>query len=298
MPFFSIIIATLNAEKTIHRCLASLVKQHFRSFEILIVDGGSTDRTLEYIASFGSLPIYVTSEPDSGLYDALNKGILTTSGQWINILGADDELLPSALDTVKAAITRYPADIYAGFARLIDNQQQKTMRVDVCDFRTLVGAIPFCHNAMFASRHAYEVVGLYDLSYKIVADAHWVHRAIRAGMRFHTIERPLVHFYAGGVSANPEQVLSESYSLIQENFPCLSVEEAQQLLFISKGWNDGAELDNLLGRHPEEAELAHAARAAKDYAPHCAQRRMERKSAPIELWKKIIRTIRGTVEKW
>lgn len=58
------------------------------------------------------------------------------------------------------------------------------MRVDVCDFRTLVGAIPLCHNAMFASRHAYEVVGLYDLSYKIVADAHWVHRAIRAGMRF------------------------------------------------------------------------------------------------------------------
>lgn len=266
----------------------SLLNQQTDDLEIRIVDGGSSDSTLQRIMEFTSLPITVTSEPDNGLYDALNKGIQTTSGHWINILGADDELLPGSLDTVRKAVKRYPADIYAGFAQIVGNGPDRLMIVDKCDFRTLTGNIPFCHNAMFASRQAYELVGLYDISYRVAADAQWIHRAIRAGMRFQTIEMPLVRFYPGGISGNPELTMPECYRLIQENFPCLTEAEAKSLLFISKGWEDGSGLEEILARHPEEKELARAARAARDYAPYCAQRRLEQEiQHQASFWKRL-----------
>lgn len=292
-PFFSILIATYNAENTIRRCLKSLAKQKMDDMEIRIIDGGSSDNTLHIIDEFTYLPIKVTSEPDDGLYDALNKGIQTSSGQWIQVLGSDDELLPNALKLMKKAIEKHSADIYAGFAWVIGNGYDRLWKVDICDFRTLVGNIPFCHNAMFASRKAYEFLGLHDLSYSIAADTQWIHRAIRAGLRFQAVKRPVVRFYLGGMSSNGERTLSESYRLIQENFPCLSEEEAKSLLFISKGWTDGACLEEILARHPEEKELARAARAARDYAPYCAQREIDRgaqRRAPF--WKRLYRQLR------
>ena len=292
VPLFSIVIATYNAEKTIRRCLVSLLNQQTEDLEIRIVDGGSSDSTLQRIMEFTSLPITVTSKPDNGLYDALNTGIRTTSGHWINILGADDELLPGSLDTVKKTIEQYPADIYAGFSRMAGKGSDSLLRVDRCALCTLASHIPFCHNAMFASRHSYEVVGLYDLSYRVSADAQWIHRAIRAGMRFQTIEMPLVRFYSGGISGNPELTMPECYRLIQENFPCLTEAEAKSLLFISKGWEDGSGLEEILARHPEEKELARAARAARDYAPYCAQRRLEQEiQQQTPLWKKLGRRL-------
>lgn len=288
MPLFSIIIATLNAEKTIRRCLASLVKQRCKDFEIRIVDGKSTDTTLQRIAEFSALPLHVTSEPDKGLYDALNKGIRAAQGRWINILGADDALLPHALTAVHNAAARETADIHAGYARIVGDGPAKTLRADVCDCRTLVGNVPFCHNAMFASREAYDAVGLYDLSYRVAADAQWMHRAVRAGMRFHIIETPLVRFSAGGISGNAALTMPECYRLIRENFPCLNEAEAKDLLFMAKGWEDGSKLEAILARHPSETALAKAALAAREYAPYCAQRRLERESAQQPFWRKAL----------
>lgn len=91
----SIIIATYNAELHIKGCLDSIVDNVFEPYELIIIDGKSTDRTLEIINSFNSLHATIISEADKGIYDALNKGISYARGKWVIFLGADDRLLPT-----------------------------------------------------------------------------------------------------------------------------------------------------------------------------------------------------------
>lgn len=89
-PFFSIIIATLNSARTLDRCLDSIDSQHFREFELLVVDGNSSDGTQSIVAARGNLVSRFISEPDRGIYDAWNKAIAVARGHWLCFLGADD----------------------------------------------------------------------------------------------------------------------------------------------------------------------------------------------------------------
>ena len=94
----SIIIATFNASATIKRCLDSIVPQLTEECELVIIDGGSKDSTNEIIDSYGDKIAIHVSEPDKGIYDAWNKGIRLSSGEWVAFIGADDVLLSGALN--------------------------------------------------------------------------------------------------------------------------------------------------------------------------------------------------------
>lgn len=91
-PNLSIIIPTFNSEKTICKTLESIRGQLFNNFEIIVVDGLSSDSTIEIVKSFGSFVDIVISEKDNGIYDAMNKGIDASSGDWLYFLGSDDKL--------------------------------------------------------------------------------------------------------------------------------------------------------------------------------------------------------------
>tara|TARA_B100001059_G_C17835385_1_gene587711 strand:- start:5049 stop:5816 length:768 start_codon:yes stop_codon:yes gene_type:complete len=93
----TIIIATYNASSTLKRCLDSLLVQKTSECELVIIDGGSSDSTVEIIKSFGDEVDVFISEPDDGIYDAWNKGIKASQGNWIMFIGADDQLFPNAL---------------------------------------------------------------------------------------------------------------------------------------------------------------------------------------------------------
>ena len=97
MILISIIIATWNSEKTLKRCLDSIIPQLTKKIELLIVDGGSIDKTNDIIDSYGENISFHISEPDKGVYDAWNKAITHSSGKWITFLGSDDELMPDAI---------------------------------------------------------------------------------------------------------------------------------------------------------------------------------------------------------
>lgn len=94
----SIIIATYNAEKTLKRCLNSIVSQKKDQLELLIIDGCSTDRTMDIVREFAESIDVIVSEVDKGIYDAWNKGIRLATGEWIMFLGADDYLLEGAMN--------------------------------------------------------------------------------------------------------------------------------------------------------------------------------------------------------
>lgn len=93
-PLFSIIIPTYNSGKTIGATLKSIEtsNHHYNNYEVLIIDGLSTDKTLEEVKKFNHLPLKVYSENDEGIYDAINKGVSKAGGQWVLILGSDDLL--------------------------------------------------------------------------------------------------------------------------------------------------------------------------------------------------------------
>jgi len=93
-PLISIIIATFNAGKDIAACLESIVTQAYKHIEIIVVDGGSTDNTIDILKQFNKQALNWISEPDKGIFDALNKGMMMANGKWLHFLGADDRLLP------------------------------------------------------------------------------------------------------------------------------------------------------------------------------------------------------------
>jgi glycosyltransferase involved in cell wall biosynthesis len=92
--FFSIIIPTFNSEKVLRECLNSIVEQTFNNYEIILIDGLSTDSTVDIIKeySLNNPNIHWVSEKDLGIYDAMNKGIKIANGEWVYFLGSDDKL--------------------------------------------------------------------------------------------------------------------------------------------------------------------------------------------------------------
>ena len=274
----TIIIATLNAASTLTCCLQSIGEQDHRAMEVLVQDGGSTDATLDIIRQFADkgLPLHWNSEPDHGIYDALNKAIPQAQGDVIAILGADDTLAPGALATVSATARRRPADIYPGKTLLCyPDGRQAVLKVDPCDSRAFMLSTPFCHNAMFASRAAYHAVGLYTTKYTLVSDAHWIHRAIKKGLRFAPIDSVLTHFYVGGASSDTHLLMNEIYRLLLENFPQLSLEDARYLFHMAKGWASPDKLEYILARYADDQTLNKAACLAATYAPFSGQREID-----------------------
>jgi glycosyltransferase involved in cell wall biosynthesis len=167
---FSIIVPTFNSASTIGSCVQSLADQTFRGFEVLVMDGGSKDDTVRIAQEPRGLGdrLRVVSEPDKGVYDAMNKGILRARGEWLLFLGSDDRLYDGQVLASVAARLPLP-----GYDLLYGNALFQHCR-QVYDGRFTIGKILFerniCHQAIFYRRSLFDRLGLYDLRYRIYAD--------------------------------------------------------------------------------------------------------------------------------
>jgi len=241
----TVIVPTFNSEGGIAKCLESILLQKNVNAEIIIVDGVSEDNTLDVVQRFMRPNIFVVSEDDRGIYDAINKGIAMARGGMIGVLGSDDAYAPETLSIVKKYFNE-DVGIIAGLTEV----NGKIREDEPYGEAALISGIPFGHNAMFASRKTYKKVGLYDLSYRICGDAQWVHRAIKAGVGCLKINEVFVYFGDAGVSStSPEEIMAESYRAIQENFPFLSIEEARYLLYAYRKWGGHEKIHDLFGRY-------------------------------------------------
>ena len=111
-PLVSIVVVTLNAEEHIEDCLRSIVNQACQNLEVIVFDGGSQDRTIEILKKYDSTISYWQSEPDKGIYDAMNKAVDLARGQWFYFLGADDRLLPGFSELAYKLVA--PNTVYYG----------------------------------------------------------------------------------------------------------------------------------------------------------------------------------------
>ncbi len=172
----SIIVATYNAAKTLENCLESITQQVSNDCELIIIDGGSTDGTIDVINNFNQYVEYTISEPDKGIYDAWNKGIKNAKGEWIMFVGADDELLPNALGNYLSVINETPEiEKYDYICAQNDYVSQKGV------FIKKIGKEPTWDNmkkymaaahvgSLHNKKRLFEEVGLYSLDYHICAD--------------------------------------------------------------------------------------------------------------------------------
>ena len=200
---FSIVTVTLNSKNNLCEALDSVRHQDYINFEHLIVDGGSSDGTVEIIRKYAADDNRVRwiSEADDGIADAFNKGIRMASGNIIGILNSDDRYATGALKMVAEAVALHPeCDIFHGdMLRYQDDTPLFLLKSSDVQ-RNIWHEMPLNHPATFVTRKAYQQVGLFDTRLKLAMDYDMILRLYRAGFCFWHIDEVLAHMRYGGIS--------------------------------------------------------------------------------------------------
>ena len=197
----SVITVNLNHRAGLEETLASVRAQTFRDVEQIVVDGGSSDGSLDVIRASAPTIARWVSEPDSGIYNAMNKGIRMASGDYLLFLNSGDCLAaPDVLDGVFREDDPDCGMIYGDTLRKTSGGEE---------LRTTPGRLtPFafykfrvCHQSVVYRRSLFETHGGYDESFKISADAEFNVRCLRAGVKARRVDFPIARYEGGGVSA-------------------------------------------------------------------------------------------------
>lgn len=227
IPLFSIITVSFNSEKTIEKTIQSVLKQTFQNFEYIIVDGKSKDATIEIVKRYE--PIFKEklkwiSEPDKGIYNAMNKGLMMAQGSMIGIVNSDDWLENDALETLVKNLKDNPDNmnkILTGemLFHYSDGTTQRILtnfkRYEYYSKRYRMGVN---HPATFVPRSIYDKIGLFDENFKLYADADFFIRCYEAGIGICFINKVLSNMCDGGASNRmSNKVLSDSLLKIRKH---------------------------------------------------------------------------------
>lgn len=217
----SIIIATYNAEKTLNRCLNSIIPQLNEECEVVIIDGNSKDKTNEIIKSYKGSIAYSISEPDKGIYDAWNKGIKAAKGKWIAFIGADDILLPNALQEYLSLIRKTPNidsyDYICAQNEYVDNNGKLLMILgNPPEWKFMRKKMVAAHVASLHNKqNLFKKNGEYDLNFKICADYELLVRK-HNNLKYIFIPKHIARMQAGGMSLSTKAV-KETYKIRQKH---------------------------------------------------------------------------------
>ncbi len=207
---FSIATPCFNSVQTIERTLKSVLAQEFKDYEYIIVDGGSTDGTLDIIRQYEPLfegRMKWKSGPDKGLYDAFNKGVHRSTGVYCWNVNADDYMEPNALGKLAVFIARQNANnlpVISGGMHFV-SQEGKVISTQFPSGKHLKHAflndyIGVPHPATLVPKSIYDAYGAFDIYYKIIGDADWFHRVYAAGVDFKFIAEVITNMSDGGIS--------------------------------------------------------------------------------------------------
>lgn len=218
-PLVSVITVCFNAAGTIQATLDSVRAQTWRPVESVVVDGASKDGTQDIVARYDDVTGSVVSEPDRGIYDAMNKGVERATGEYVFFLNADDRFAdPGVLADVVAYLTAHPeTDVLCGNALYDDGHQRERRRFNwVTPSNLLYGNL--CHQAVFARRALFESVGSFDLAFPIVADYDWLLRVFRSGAVTRYIDRDVAVFFSGGMHSRSLEKLQREKRQVQSRY--------------------------------------------------------------------------------
>ena len=216
-PLLSIITICYN-EKQIERTCKSIVEQTWQDFEWIVVDGGSTDGTLDILKKYKDRIDILISEPDKGIYNAQNKGIKLAHGQYLNFMNGGDAFYNSTVLEKIFKDKTQTADVLYGNCCLIDG-----IRKDWCNYIDKVDITywlnhTLCHQASFIKKELFDKYGLYDESYKIAADKEKFICFFLKGHSFQHIPLTIALFDLGGLSTKNEYKTQEECRYLRKKY--------------------------------------------------------------------------------
>lgn len=211
-PLISIVTAIFNGEKYLEETIQSVINQTYDNVEYIIIDGGSTDGTLNIIKKYEDKIDYWISEPDDGIYDAWNKGIMLARGSWVGFLGADDIYMDDALFNYVEKINEDANIEYISAQVVLCDAFKQKIRVvgSQWSWNDFFKYMNVAHVGSLHKISLYEKYGLYDLSFEMCGDYEFLLRA-KDTLKSGYINKISAYMRCGGVSNNNIKIFEEVY---------------------------------------------------------------------------------------
>jgi glycosyltransferase involved in cell wall biosynthesis len=213
----SVVVACYNEEpENIRKTLSSIINQNYQYVEIIIVDGKSNEDTIKCLNEFQENISVFLSEPDKGIYDAMNKGVVRSSGEWVIFMNVGDGFYSSNTLSILLADIDSKCDVLYG-----DIYREDVKRISKSPKyinRFIFYSTYFCHQSLVFRRQLFTKVGLFDLSYKFLADRDWILKAYVADAKFQYKPVIVCGYEGGGVSTNLKAVNHELMEMRKKSF--------------------------------------------------------------------------------
>lgn len=222
-PKFTVITVCYNAEATLEDTIQSVISQTYHHVEYIIVDGASKDRTMDIVNRYRERISVVVSEPDKGLYDAMNKGIRLATGDYLCFLNAgdsfhEDDTLQQMVHSIHGTLL---PDVLYGETELVDHEghflrMRRLQAPEHLTWKSFRQGMLVCHQAFFARR---DLVMPYDLRYRFSADFDWCIKIMKQSKVLHNTHLTLIDYLSEGMTTrNHKASLKERFRIMVRHY--------------------------------------------------------------------------------
>jgi glycosyltransferase involved in cell wall biosynthesis len=222
-PTLSVITVVYNNVKDIERTMLSVLNQTFSDLEYIVIDGGSKDGTLDVLHRYESRLKHLISEPDQGIYDAMNKGISLAEGKYVLFMNSGDEIYGK--ETVAEVFeSASSADIYYGETEMYNEQwqslgQRRHHAPEVFSWRSFRLGMSISHQAIYIKKSLIEP---FDLKYKYSADIDWILKAAKKASNIVNTRMYVAKYLVGGISKEKHlESLKERFMILSRHYGIL-----------------------------------------------------------------------------
>lgn len=218
-PKISIVTVVYNAHTLIERTIKSVLSQTYLNIEYIVIDGASSDGTLELAKKYQHQIALILSGKDNGIYDAMNKGLSYATGDYVLFLNAGDELYSS--DTISSVVLLGDADVYYGNTAVVNEQglllgDRRLSPPEQLDWESLKFGMCVSHQSFIAKRSLCEK---YNLKYTVSADIDWVIQVLKKSNKIVNTKNYISKFLAGGTSNKRRKLaLAERFSIMTHHY--------------------------------------------------------------------------------
>ena len=237
-PVLSVITIVYNNVRDIERTMLSVLNQTYNAVEYIVVDGASSDGTLDIIKRYESRLAKFISEKDKGIYDAMNKGLALATGDYVIFMNSGDEFY--ADDTVAKVFAAAPGtDIYYGETEMVNNERESLGRrrhkaPAKFNWRSFKYGMSVSHQAIYIKRILTEP---YDPRYQLSADIDWIIRAAKKARKIIKVDGYVAKYLVGGMSkAKHKQSLLERFDIMKRHYGLLSTLLNHAVIAVNLGW--------------------------------------------------------------